>query len=173
MLANSTDDWNREREGLINKQKVLESRLNQLERRERRNNAIITGVSTTRESALIVVNGILAKLEQPVVADEAHLMSVQGASKVFVRFRNFDDNMKVLRQKKNLSSTNAQGECVPIYINEDMTKRDQGINFHARALAKKMRDLNKTVRMGVEKICIDGEWMYWDDESNNFISPKN
>lgn len=166
--------WAEEKAALTNTQMQLESRLDQLERRERRNNILISGLNVNRENAMVVVNGLFAGLEQPVTVDEVSVITAQGGKpKVLARLKNFDDKMKVIKSKKGLSMLDTKGEKVPVFVNDDMTKKDQLIQFRGRALAKEMRAKQKVVKIGFRKLSIDGAWHVWDDATEAFVNAKN
>lgn len=163
--------WEEEKADLICKQRDLEKRLNELERRERKNNALITGLEATRDNVKVVVNNTLAKLAQPVTVEEARVLNVQGgATKIFVRFRSFEDKMSVFNQKKGLTGLVNK---TPVFINDDLTRREQEIQYHGRMFAKTMRSQNKNVRMGYGRIWVDGECWIWDDDTKAYVNRKN
>lgn len=164
--------WEEEKSALIGKQRELEQRIHDLERRERKNCAIITGLGATRENVKVVVNNTFAKLDKPVTVLEANVFNTKGtgASKVFVRFHSFDDKMSVFKQKKKLTGPDGKEQ---VFINDDIPRGDREMQFHARAMAKTLRAQNKTVKMGYDKLCVDGEWMVWDESSKTFVSQKN
>lgn len=164
--------WQMERAEMINHQKSLEGRLNELERRDRRNNAIITGLPIDNTTdAKNTVNKYFAHLDRPVQVNEAYEIKQQGgAGKIVIKFQNFADKMLIYKQKKSLMTTDGKSK---VYINDDRTRREQEIEFHGRMLAKKLRKENKTVKMGYERLQVDGQWMIWDSEARTFTSQKN
>ena len=163
--------WEEEKSTMNNKQRELEERINELERRERKNNALITGLDATRNNVKVVVNNTLAKLDQPVTVAEAKVINTKGgASKIFVRFNSFDDKMKVFKQKKGLLGPDGKGQ---VFLNDDLTRREQEMQFHGRALAKSLRAQMKTVKLGYGKVCVDGDWRVWDEVSKTYVSRKN
>lgn len=167
--------WEEEKRELINTQKQLEGRLDYMERSQRPNNAIITGVEATRENVNVVVENLFAKISQPVKPLEISCFKTQSASKIFVRFRNFEDKMRVFKEKRELKYTTADGKMIPAYINDDLSKKmeemDQEINFHMRKFAKEMRN-KKEVKFGFRKLCVDGEWHFWDEDGKNLVRQK-
>lgn len=163
--------WEEEKAVLVCKQRDLEKRVDDLERRERKNCAIITGLEVTRADVKVVVNNTLAKLDQPVTVAEANVFNVQGgATKVFVRFHSFDDKLSVFKQKIKMTGPGGSGQ---VYINDDLTRGEREMQFYGRSLAKTLRAQNKTVRMGYGKMCVDGEWRVWDKDTKTFVSRKN
>lgn len=166
-------EWEKERAALTHTQIQLESRLDQLERREKRNSVVISGLNAVnRENAVVVVNGLFNG--QGVTVEEASVFNAKGdRPKVVARFKNFDDKMKVLKAKKDLAMIDTLGNPVPVFVNDDLTRKDQHIQFRGRELAKEMRGLKKAVRVGYRKVSIDGEWHLWDEVEQNFVKSKN
>lgn len=166
--------WQEERADLVSMNKQLESRLDQLERNERRNNAILSGVDVSRENATGVVKELFAKLDPTIKTSEIRDFKTQaGASKIFVRFANLEDKMKVFKAKQKLTISDNKGASRPVFINDDLSKKDQQINFLARKLARDFRAHNKTVKLAYRKLCVDGEWLAWNEEGEKFEAQKN
>lgn len=170
-LESKFAEWEEEKQQLLTHQKAMEKRLNELERRERRNNALITGLEATREDVKVVVNKAFAGLDQPVEVVEATVFKQQsGTCKIFVRFNNFEEKMAVFRQKKKLQTADGKGQ---VFINDDLTRREQEMQYHGRMFAKTMREQKKSVKMGYGKMCVEGEWWTWDDETKSYVNRKN
>lgn len=72
-----------------------------------------------------------------------------------------------------LNHRNTEGKSIPIFINDDLTKKDQEINFNMRNFAKEMRMKNKEVKLAFRKVCVSGEWYHWDEDTKMFVSQKN
>lgn len=166
-------EWEIERVALIQTQTQLESRLDQLERRLKRNSVLITGLNVVnRENAVVVVNGLFTG--QGVTVEEASVINAKGdRPKVIAKFKNFDDKLKVLKEQKDLAMIDTEGKSVPIFVNDDLTKKEQHIQFRGRELAKEMRGKKKEVIVGFRKVSIDAEWHFWDEETQTFIKSKN
>lgn len=166
-------EWEIERVALRQTQAQLESRLDQLERREKRNCVVISGLNVVnRENAVVVVNGLFSG--QGVTVEEARVINTKGdRPKVVAKFKCFDDKLKVLKAKKDLAMIDTEGKSVPIFVNDDLTKKDQHIQFRGRELAKEMRGKKKAVIIGLRKLSIDGEWHFWDEATQTFAKPKN
>lgn len=165
--------WGEERRSLIESHKQLEAQLEQMERTQRRNNAIVTGPALTPESAHIVVREALTALNKTIKPAEISCLRTKGAPKVLIRFQCFDDKIDVFKNRKSLKQNSPDGKSHPLYINDDHTKKDQEINFHMRKLAREMRTQKKEVKFGPRRLLIDGEWFVWDDEEKKLVRQKN
>lgn len=78
--------------------------------------------------------------------------------------------MYVMRERKSLSHIDEKGATVPVFINDDLTKRDQFINYQARKFAKEQRVLGKEVKLGYRKVFVDGKPILFNEETNNFTT---
>lgn len=178
-LEFNATQWATEKKQLIDRQKSLETRLNQLERRERKNNAIMKGLPATRESAKRVVNELLSSLTDPVEVEEVqvlvtnHTNEPNAHTKIRVQFKNFEDKIKVLRQKTQLVVKEPNGKSRNVYIDDDRSRREQEIYYHQRMLRKSLRDQNVRVRIRDERVCVGEEWRIWDDDTKTFVAEKN
>lgn len=165
--------WAEEKRELENTNRILEDRLDSLERNEKRNSAILTGLSVTRDNARAVVNGIFGKLPSPVLVNEISCFTTNKGTKALVRFASHDDKMKVMRAKKALNFTDDTGKISPVFIDDDLTKKDQFINYLARKAAKDYRQKGKEVKIGFRKLIVDGAIMPFDDALKKFVDRKN
>ncbi|KAK9722634.1 hypothetical protein QE152_g19581 [Popillia japonica] len=55
-----------------------------------------------------------------------------------------------------------------IYINDDMTKEERGIQEKIRRKAKEERMKGKTVKIGFQKLIVEGERWRWNKEEENW-----
>lgn len=166
--------WEQERKNLTEAQKQLEQRIDQLERGQRRNNAIVTCSEFTTENGKAIVSKLLTQIDGTCRPTEISCWkAAQGAAKVLVRFNSLEDKMKVFKMKRSLKHTGADGANHPVFINDDCTRKDQEVNYHIRKMANEMRNQKKDVKLGYRKLCVNGEWFVWDDEEKKLTSRKN
>lgn len=165
--------WQIEKKELVARSNDLENRIDQLERRERRNNVIITGVSANRDNCKQVVNQLFAQVSDSVRVVEATCLSSQKEGRILARFGSFEDKLSIIKNKKALVRIDENGINRQIFINDDLTKKDQEISFHARKFAKRMKDEGKDARLGFRKVFVDGQLFLWEEDSKTFINKKN
>lgn len=117
-LEERENKWGAEREQLLKKNKELEGRLNQLERRERQNRAIVRGVpNVNKTNALAEINKLLGQLDEPVVpqsVDTLRESTDQRGALVLVTFRSRAEKSAVFKQRKELRCGDTK-----VYIDDD------------------------------------------------------
>lgn len=153
---------------LEDKLKVLEETEEYRKRREKRNNIIIKQkLHNTQEDGTISANEIknhtkeiLKKIEAEVDFSRAAYIGKDGANRDLIRveLKNFDDKMKIMSNKRKLQGQ----EC---YIDSDLTSEERRIQAEIRKKAKEEREKGKTVKIGYQKIQIDGKWENWTEGS--------
>lgn len=172
VLSNKIDNefviWQREKAELIGKQVELESRLDRLERQEKKNNIIITGMTPVEPAnARAAVDDLFTKQMglSVTVIDAFQIKLKSGQAKFVARMRSWDDKMSVMKAKGTLKND--------VYIADDLIKKDQFVQFKAREFAKSMRKDGKQAKIGAGKVYVNGTAYLWDDKGQSFMSRKN
>lgn len=102
-----------------------------------------------------------------------HTNELNAHTMIRVQFKNFEDNIKVLRQKTQLVVKEPNGKSRNVYIDDDRSRQEQEIYYHQRMLRKSLRDQNVRVRIRDEQVCVGEEWRMWDDDTKTFVAEKN
>ena len=152
-----------------NKIKELEVKVQELtsaeekrQRRERKNNIIIKHAipeGIEEGSVQEEVNKILKAIEVDVNYEHVRHIGKdwRGHNMVIVKLKDFEDKLKVLRNKKKLIGK----ECC---IENDMTRGERKIQAILRHRAKEEANKGNTVRIGYQKIQINGKWEPYNSE---------
>lgn len=135
------------------------------QKQERRNNIIIKNAETEETKSITVqeeVNKILETLETDVNYDDARRIGKdwRGRNMILVRITNFEDKLKVLRNKKKLEGK----DC---FIENDMTKEERQIQAKIRIRAKEEIAKGNTVKIGYQKLQINEKWEYYNNATKN------
>lgn len=160
--------WQKEKEELITKQAELESRVDRLERQEKRNNVVITGLKVSQQiSARSAVDDLFTKqLGLTVTALDAFQIKLKsGQSKFIARMRSWDDKMAVTKANREMKND--------VYIDDDLIRKDHFIQFKAREFAKLVRADGKEAKVGAGKVFVNGVVHVWDENGQSFLSRKN
>lgn len=166
-------EWASQRVQLIEKNKALETRLNQLERRERQNKAIVRGMpNTNKANALSELNQLFGKLNEPVMVESAVVIREQSENRsalILATFKSQTDKSAVFKQRQQLSIGSTK-----IFIDDDLTRREQEIRFHQRQFRKELnaREPNAELKFRGDRICVNGEWRTFDESTKTF-KPEN
>lgn len=122
---------------------------------DRRKNIIIEGLDTRAwNHAADVQKFLKEKMGIETIVTEAFPLktSRKNAKIVLAKLIREEDKRKIMQRKKEkLEGSN-------IFINDDLTKEERGIQKSLREKAKSQRAAGHVVKLGHGKICIDGIW---------------
>lgn len=144
--------WQQERAEILQKQTDLENRIDQLERQQKRNNIVITGldrVTGDTRNVKAVANELFNKqLKQTVSCVEAfQLTTKNGQSKIIAKMGSLEDKLCVMKNSRDL---NRDGRN--IFLSDDLIKKDQLMMFKARKFRNQMKAENKEAKIGSASI---------------------
>ena len=71
-----------------------------------------------------------------------------------------------MKNKKSLVTGELQKD--PIYVDDDLPPEDRAAQAKIREIARVKRSNGHEVRIAARKIRIDGEWLYWNETTNQF-----
>ena len=81
-----------------------------------------------------------------------------------VQLNNRTDKQMIMKNKHKLKNTKDSGT----YINDDMSREERKIQAKIRERAKTERTSGKEVKIGFQKIIINGSVWRWNEEENDF-----
>lgn len=171
-LANLNEvmgNWQEEKKIILQKQSELESRLDRLERQGRKKKVVITGMEEPKAgtSTSAAVNFMIKeKLDPMINVCDAYVIRLKsGQSKIIAEFKSIEDKQIIMRNKKSLTKG--------IYINDDLTQKDQHQRFKARELIRSKGPDAKDVRIKSGSVSINGAIYVWDQEKLEYLLRKN
>lgn len=155
--------WEGEREGLVNRLRMAEKKIEKAEKDKIRNNLFITGVEmdTGSEEALREAMEKMMEKELGIEARVGKAYAV-GQKGFIVEMRNWGDKLKILREKRKLRGGK-------IFIDAELTHREREIQRRLREMAREERNKGAMVRVGYQKMEINGKTVNWDDEENRLM----
>lgn len=174
-LSNRFTLWEREKIEMNNKHIQLESRIDEMERRERKNNVIFYGLERKQEEPAksAVENLLREKLGQQIVIREAIVIGNESRRQlILVKCNSFDDKLKIMRNKAKLDMIK-NNEKVPIYVSDDLIKKDRMIQSKARQFAKDKKTSGFEAKVGHKKVLVNGKWHQWDETTETFAIKSN
>jgi len=168
------EEWSREKEGMESRIEVLEQKLKKSEerelardRKERRNNLVVTGgrIDVDKRGPMHLKEEIKRLLDEKQVVGDAKIMEAihmaedkNGGSIVLIKMESWEEKMKVIRRKGNLKGTN-------IYIEDDLPPEDRTLQKLIRRKVMELRQKGEVAKVGYKKINIAGKWVPVPDES--------
>ncbi|KAH0817229.1 hypothetical protein GEV33_005562 [Tenebrio molitor] len=126
----------------MKRMEMIEEKMEQREKKERKNNVIITGIGAISGN---VERGVEEWLEREigVKVNVKEAFKINKDKMMLAKIENWE-------QKKN------------IMLNDDLTKEERETQKKLRELAREERDRGKRVKIGYRKIQINGDWFRWD-----------
>ena len=149
--------WNKERQEMGDKITKLEKRLEGMDRERRRNNVIIKGIDLGRHNLSETVDKLIKeKLNVETQVKSAVLMDRTDTKVIIVQLRDFQEKMKVMKNKYKLKGLN-------IYMEDDLTPAERQTQYEIRQKAKEIGNMGKAVKVGYRKLIVDGEIYKWNE----------
>lgn len=113
----------------------LEKRWEGLDRKERKNNIIISGHESNldgRELAREIEDLLKMKTEENVEVIEARRWKTKtNRTIIWAKMKEFDQKIKVMKNKRRISNM-VNGSVRPVYVADDLTREEREMSFKAR-----------------------------------------
>ncbi|KAK9745155.1 hypothetical protein QE152_g7164 [Popillia japonica] len=87
-----------------------------------------------------------------------------GPKTYLIELTSIDDKIKIMKNKSKLKEYTEE----KVYINDDMTKEEREIQEKIRRKAKEERRKGKTVKIGFQKLVVEGEQWRWSREKEKW-----
>ena len=156
--------WNKERQEMGDKITKLEKRLEGLDRERRRNNVIIKGIDLDGHNLSETVSKLIKeKLNVETQVKSAVLMDRTDTKVIIVQLRDFQEKMKVMKNKYKLKGLN-------IYMEDDLTPAERQTQYEIRKKAKEIGNMGKAVKIGYRKLIVDGEIYKWNETQHELVA---
>lgn len=159
------EEIKKENEELKKEIRSVKRRLDRIEGIDRRKNAVMQGLkldTSDQDQLKIVVEDIIKKYME--IQIEIKAVKYLGPKTCLIELKNTDDKIKIMKNKSKLREYKEQN----IYINDDMTKEEREIQEKIRRKAKEERTKGKTVKIGYQKLLVQGEQWRWNREKGNW-----
>lgn len=158
-------------ENKITKEKLREvsDTVEWLEKERRKNNLVMSGIKIDTEDKKVlkqaVENMFENNLQVKVQIKAAHRL---GEKICLIEMEKEEEKEKIMKSKHKLKDINDE----KIYINNDMTKKEREKSKEIRKIAKNERDKGKNVKIGYNKINVDGKEWKWNKDTERLEPPN-
>lgn len=149
----------------------LENKMEWLERQRRKNNVIMHGLKMDTPD-----NNIIKQMVKTVIEDKLEInVQIKSAQKIggktcIIELESEEDKEKVMKNKNKLRNLTEQ----KIYINNDETIIEREKNREIRNFAKMERNKGKNVKIGYNKVTVQGNVWKWKPELKKMMpNPEN
>jgi hypothetical protein len=141
----------------MKRMEMIEEKMEQREKKERKNNVIITGIGAISGN---VERGVEEWLEREigVKVNVKEAFKINKDKMMLAKIENWEQKKNIMLSKSKLKEK--KGERM--YIDDDLTKEERETQKKLRELAREERDRGKRVKIGYRKIQINGDWFRWD-----------
>lgn len=167
-------EWKNNNEDMLSRIKVMERRIEKLEKEKIRNNLIITGIETDTNNR----EGLIESIENLIRQELRIKVKVRNAYKVSMKkciaeMEKWEDKVEILKNKGKLNGKE-------IYIDSEMTLKEREIQKKIRDYAKEVKSKGARVKVRFQKLEINGRIMKWDhkeqrlmENEETYKTPKN
>lgn len=148
-----------------NVNRALET-MDQLERRNIKLNLVIRGLSQDNVSIEERAKNLLAEkfnIQEGITS----VKSVDNGSKAIVTVNSWNTKLSILKRKKDILANTR------IFIDPDLTQREQRIAAELRRIAREKKLEGPQVRLSYQRIRIDEQWYTWDDFGNRLLATNH
>lgn len=134
--------------------------LEKQEKERRKLNIVIKGLEVNTDNLLVEVNTFFPNVfVLNNIISSCRIINVKGKF-ILATVMNWNSKLEIMKTKSTkLRNTGT-------FIENDLTPSERTIDYGLRLAAKKERAAGKTVRLGYQKIQLDGIWYPWDKASN-------
>lgn len=162
------NETNSEKQSNINELlKNMESKIEHLEKEKRKNNIIIIGIEMGKDNSPLnkhIEEFIVKKLKIQINIISAGIIN-QQKNMIIATVATWEEKKEIMKNKAKLKEER-------IYINNDLTIEERNIQKNLVRISKEQKELGKNVKIGYQKLIIEGKTYVWEDAKNG-IFPKN
>lgn len=149
--------------------KELHTRVERLERDQKRKNIVIEGLSPPANAHKLkttVEEFLSSHVKESITVTDAYQFKLKsGDTKIVARLGSNDQKSQVMRSKKSLPKN--------IYINDDLSKEDRIMRAKGRHFAKEIAAKGDRVQIRTGTVSINETMYKWNDEAGTFAATKN
>ncbi|XP_050515097.1 uncharacterized protein PF3D7_1120000-like [Diabrotica virgifera virgifera] len=142
--------------------------MEQLEKNSKRNNIVISGlkIEENKEKQKEVIKTFI----KDTLKIESNITKVTkiNESMCIAEIANYEKKTEIMRNKYKLKEISGS----PVYIKHDLTKQERKVQKLLTEKANEERRLNKNVKIGYQKITINGKTFKWNNETNDIVEMK-
>ncbi|KAK9719690.1 hypothetical protein QE152_g22541 [Popillia japonica] len=140
-----------------------------IDREKRKNNIIVSGLTIDAEDPTVLKQAVTNMIKQHLKIDIAIKTTKKiGTQTCVVELEKAEDKINIMRNKHLLKNVHPD----KIYINEDLTKQEKDKMKIMREKAKEEIEKGNTVKIGYNKIIVNGVEWRWHNKEKKIIQPS-
>lgn len=163
-MKRKEEEWDKEKSMLLNRLSQIEERVENEEKRKKKNNIIIKGAQIDVTSINRSVEDFLRKeLEVETKINTAYkLESKTTTEMIVVQMESWEKKKEVMQTKNKLKNTK-------IYIDNDLTKKEREIQMEIRKIAFEEKKKGKRTKISYQALKVNDEVYKWDKKEYGLV----
>lgn len=150
----------------VERLELIEDKLEKMDRNDRRDNIIISGLTLEGGNGRDMDRGLEQFIQQNLNVDVRVLEASKINDKMWVaKLESFQKKIEVLKNTHKLRN----GTYRRVYINSDLTKEERIVQKKIRERAVRERREGKNVKVGYQRLTIDGERYSWSNQLQELV----
>lgn len=159
------EEIRKENEKIRNELTELGKTVEKMERERKTKNIVISGWKTDTHEPQNLKERVEHFLNQNLQVNiEAKAITILGKSTCMLELESEKDKNLIMTNKYKLKNCKQR-----IFINEDLTNRERKKQYELRAFAKTEKEKGNQVKMGYNKVIINGEEWRWNNKSGKIM----
>lgn len=136
------NEWIEEKNIIMDKQRLIERRLNNMDKASKRNNIVMSNYKPKEGMGRKLTTEIEALLQektgQKVMVEAVQEFKSFTEDRLIVTMKDFEEKLTALRKKKSICLVE-EGKMRPMYVNDDLIREDQEIQKKARDVCREAK----------------------------------
>ncbi|KAK9692846.1 hypothetical protein QE152_g34873 [Popillia japonica] len=153
-----------ELENKLEKMGEIEQKIEKIEKDRRRKNIIIKGAEFKDKIEMEEVQKFIEN-KIGVKSEVKEVEKIGDGKNIRVTLENLETKHMILKNKSKLRGSK-------YYIDSDLTDQELKIQKTLRVIAKNEKEKGKRIKVGFQKIIMDGKTMIWDKNKNDLVENK-
>lgn len=162
-MEKKEETWRREKEILSDRIEQLERKSEMEEKIKKKNNIVVKGLQCNQEPEEEIKKLFEEQLKVKADTNKVIILNKGKRNEVLiVEMENWEKKQEIMAAKSKLKQTK-------IYIDNDLTWEERKIQREIRSIAKEEKGKGKSVKIGYQKLIINGEVYGWNKQENGII----
>lgn len=163
-IRKNQEKWEEERQCLVQRIDHLEGRIEAMDKQKRKNNIIIKGnMEKPLEDEKAVEKFLEEKINTKIrVVQTRQIQTGRNGIITWAKLDSWSSKQDVMKKKSALRGTD-------LFIQNDLTLEEQRVEAEIRKIARSERTKGKQVKIGYQKIEIDGQLYIWNNKEDGVV----
>lgn len=165
-LKRENEQIKKENEIIRKELQEIRADLEVIERDSKKNNLIMHGLDINTDEKQEVLETVTSFIKQNLKVNiQPKKVAKIGRKTCVIELKTAEDKLTVMQNKAKLK----QLTDIRVYINEDLTKAERSKQKLIRAKAREEKEQGKDVKVGYNKLIVDGNVWRWNKFTNRLV----